>query len=80
MVSTAIKPGKWIKLIRNVFLGMNQPNFAKWLTETTGEPVNAKLVARMENCGEVDTSKQSQPSEEIIDALESVLNLGNECQ
>ena len=75
MVSTAIKPGKWIKLIRNVFLGMNQPNFAKWLTETTGEPVNAKLVARMENCGEVDTSKQSQPSEEIIDALESVSHL-----
>lgn len=67
-----MRQGKWINGKRLRVLKMTQPQFARWLTERTGLSVNAQMVARVENCGAIDTRKQLTPHYKITNLLNEI--------
>lgn len=75
-----MRKGKWINVIRQSVLNMNQTDFSRWLTERTGIPISSQMVARMENWGATDTNKKIEPPKEVIKLLEQGLEteLGSE--
>lgn len=64
--------GKWIKATREGLLGMNQPKFARWLTQMTGEEVTSQIVARMENYGNPKACNPHKPPLEVLRAIAEV--------
>lgn len=74
-----MRKGRWINLIREGILKMNQPEFAKWLTQSTGVPVDASMVGKIESWGSVDIKKKNTkkviPDPKIINLLESIFGV-----
>lgn len=74
-----MRKGKWINLIREGILKMNQPQFAEWLTQRTGISVDGNLVGKIESWGAKDIKKKNRkkivPDKKIINLLESVFGV-----
>lgn len=66
MCRSVIRSGLCFRNVRNSVLRMTQKEFARWLSNETGEVVTAQLVARMENCGVKKACNPRQPSPEIF--------------
>jgi hypothetical protein len=60
--------GKYIGSVR-ADLGMTQPQFAKWLSQESGEVIDSKMVCRMENFRASDACHPVAPSPAVIEVI-----------